>query len=58
MPERITADMLSEFGPTIQGAFRLLFPKGAEPEELKASKNRMLRGIYDYIAGKEGASCQ
>ena len=54
MPERITADMLSEFGPTIQGGFKLLFPKGADPEELKNSKNRMLRGIYDYIKKKEG----
>jgi uncharacterized protein YfkK (UPF0435 family) len=58
MPEKITADMLSEFGPTIQGVFRLLYPNGADPEELKNSKNRMLRGIYDYIARKEGASCQ
>jgi hypothetical protein len=55
MPEKITADMLSEFGPTIQGVFRLLYPKGADPEELKNAKNRMLRGIYDYIAGKEDA---
>lgn len=55
MPERITADMLSEFGPTIQGAFKLLFPKGADPEELKNAPSRLLRGIYDYIARKEEA---
>ena len=54
MPEKITADMLSEFGPTIQGVFRLLYPNGADPEELKNAKNRMLRGIYDYIKKKEG----
>ena len=56
MPEKITADMLSEFGPTIQGAFRLLYPKGADSEELKNSPHRMLRGIYDYIKKKEGAA--
>lgn len=56
MPEKITADMLSEFGPTIQGVFRLLYPNGADPEELKNSPHRMLRGIYDYIKKKEGAA--
>ena len=54
MPEKITADMLEEFGPTIQGIFKLLFPQGAEPEVLKNSQNRMLRGIYNYIKRKEG----
>lgn len=55
MPEKITAEMLLEFGPTIQGVFKLLYPNGADPEELKKSNHRMLRGIYDYIAKKEGA---
>lgn len=55
MPEKITADMLSEFGQTIQGVFKYIFPNGVSPEELKNSKNRLLRGIYEYFRKKEAA---
>lgn len=53
MPERITSDMLGEFGSTVQGVFKYIFPKGATPDELKRSPNRLLRGIYEYFKKKE-----
>ena len=55
MPEKITSDMLTEFGPTIQGAFKYVFPDGLTPDELKNSRNRLLRGIYEYFKSKEDA---
>ena len=55
MPEKITSDMLAEFGPTIQGLFEYVFPHGVTPEELKNSEHRILRGIYNYFKEKEGA---
>lgn len=54
MPEIITADMLDDFGPTIQGAFKMFFPKGIPAEEMKNSPNRLFRGIYEHIKKKEG----
>lgn len=55
MPEKITGDMLTEFGPTVQGVFKYAFPNGLTPEELKNANNRLLRGIYDYFKAKEKA---
>lgn len=55
MPEKITGDMLTEFGPTIQGIFKYVFPEGLTPEELKNANNRLLRGIYHYFEAKEKA---
>lgn len=55
MPEKITADMLTEFGSTVQGVFKYVFPDGLTPDQLKNANNRLLRGIYDYFKSKENA---
>ena len=52
MPEKITSDMLTEFGTTIQGFFKLFFPDGLTLEEMKNSKHRVLRTLYEHF--KEG----
>jgi hypothetical protein len=41
--------MLEDFGPVIQGAFRLRYPEGLPLEELEKSDRQWLKAIYKYI---------
>lgn len=54
--EKVTHDMLGEFGSVVQGTFRMLYPNGLTMAELeqKAEKYNWLRIIYDRFkeAGK------
>jgi hypothetical protein len=54
MPEKITSEMLSEFGPTMQGFFWLVYPNGASPQELKDSPHKLFRWIYEHFKRKAG----
>ena len=49
--KKVTHDMLDIFGPTVKGAFRLLYPDGLTVEELsqKAQKFNWLRAIYEHF---------
>lgn len=49
MDRVITSDMLDNFGPTIKGIFKLMFPKGLSMQELANSNNHTLNSIYEYF---------
>jgi hypothetical protein len=51
--EKITYDMLDEFGSVVKGTFRLLYPNGLTMEELerKAKEFNWLRFIYERFKG-------
>ena len=51
--EKITYNMLDEFGPVIKGTFRLLYPQGLTLAELeqKANEYHWLRSIFLHFKG-------
>lgn len=54
--EKITYDMLTEFGQVVQTTFHLLYPNGLTVEELKekAKEYNWLRIIYEGLGCKYG----
>lgn len=51
--DKITFELLDEFGPVVKSMFRLLYPNGLTVEELeqKAKDYNWLRIIYERFKG-------